>query len=80
MSDSAHTAITLRAVPGDPVKATLSTPERASAPPVAAAPVTTLNSPAYSGTATSNSSASSTPVPGVYSEGLKTTALPAARA
>lgn len=80
VSVSAHTAMTFRAVPGDPVNATLSTPDRASASPVAAAPVTVVSSAACSGAAESNSSASSTPVPGVSSDGLNTTALPAARA
>src|ERR671914_90342 len=76
---SAHTAMTLRAVAAEPVKANLSTPAPASAAPVWPKPVTTWNT-GCSGTTPVKISASSSPTPDVYSDGLNTTALPAARA
>src|SRR5271165_887185 len=62
----------------EPVKAILSTPARHSASPVAPKPVTGCST-GCSGTTCANVSTSQVPVPGVYSLGLKTTALPAAR-
>ena len=61
------------------MNATLPTREPASAAPVSPCPVTTWKT-GWSGTTSENASASQTPTPGVYSLGLKTTALPAARA
>ena len=77
---SAQAAITLRPVAADPVKAILSTPERHSAAPVSPRPVTRPNTSRPSGTARAQASTIQRPMPGVYSLGLKTTALPAARA
>ena len=63
----------------DPVNATLSTAERDKAAPVAPRPVTSWNT-GWPGTASANASTSHFPMAGVYSLGLKTTALPAASA
>ncbi len=76
---SAHAAMTLRPVRADPVKASLSTPPRQSASPVAPRPVTTCTR-GCSGIASAKRAASQLPTAGVYSLGLKTTALPAASA
>jgi hypothetical protein len=76
---SEHAAITRRPVRAEPVKASLSTPEAHSAAPVSPEPVTTWSSEC-SGMASAAMSASQRPTAGVYSLGLKTTALPAARA
>jgi hypothetical protein len=67
-------------VAADPVKATLSTPDRHSAAPVGPSPVTTWSTSGRSGTARCHAASSQRPTPGVYSLGLNTTALPAARA
>ena len=75
----AHAAITLRAVAVDPVKAILSTPLRASASPVAPAPVTSCST-GCSGTTSPNELTSQPPTAGVSSLGLNSTALPAASA
>ena len=72
--------MTLRPVAADPVKAILSTPDRHSAAPVSPWPVTRPNTSFPSGTATAQASTSHRPMAGVYSLGLNTTALPAARA
>ena len=77
---SAHAAITLRPVDAEPVKAILSTPARHSADPVPAEPVTSCTTSARSGLAVRQASTSQEPMAGVCSLGLKTTALPAARA
>ena len=77
---SAHAAMTLRPVGAEPVKASLSTPARQSAEPASPKPVTTWKTSAQSGTAARQAAASHVPIAGVCSEGLKTTALPAARA
>src|SRR5690606_33882361 len=74
---SAHAAITLRAVGPDPVNATLSTPERTRAEPVSPRPVTTWKTGCV-GAIEFHLSSSHLPTPGVSSDGLKTTALPAA--
>jgi hypothetical protein len=66
-------------VAGEPVNASLSTPDRHSAAPVSPKPVTSWNT-GCSGTASAKLSASHFPTPGVYSLGLNTTALPAASA
>ena len=83
VSVSAAAAITLRAVAADPVKATLATPLRASASPVDPGPVTSWStgrgSPNTS-SASPNARTSHAPVAGVSSDGLNTTAFPAARA
>src|SRR5438067_9951115 len=76
---SAQAAMILRPVGAEPVNATLSTPARHNAAPVSPNPVTTCNT-GCSGTTCANASASQTPTMGVYSLGLKTTALPAASA
>ena len=78
-SPSAQACITCLPVAAEPVKAILSTPARHSASPVAPKPVTSCST-GCSGTTCANVSTSQAPVPGVYSLGLKTTALPAARA
>src|SRR4051794_41906943 len=69
----------LRPVGADPVNASLSTPAWHGGAPVPPNPVTTWNT-GCSGTTSLNASASHTPTAGVYSLGLKTTALPAASA
>src|SRR5581483_1598854 len=76
---SAHAAMILRPVGAEPVNASLSTPARQSAAPVSPNPVTTWNT-GCSGTTVANASASQTPIAGVNSLGLNTTALPAASA
>ena len=77
---SAQAAMTFLPVGAEPVKASLSTPARHSAAPVSPKPVTTWKASAASGTAARQAAASQAPMAGVYSEGLKTTALPAASA
>ena len=81
---SAAAAITLRAVPADPVNAIFATPLRASASPVDPPPVTTPNTGGTSLSktlsASRNERASQSPVAGVSSDGLNTTAFPAASA
>jgi hypothetical protein len=79
VSRSAQAAITLRPVAGDPVKASLSTPARHRALPVAPSPVTTCST-GCSGTTSAKASARKRPTAGVSSLGLNTTALPAASA
>src|SRR5882757_51002 len=76
---SAHAAITRLPVAVEPVNASLSTPDRASAAPVSPYPVIT-GSTGCSGTTLANASASHRPTAGVYSLGLNTTAFPAASA
>jgi hypothetical protein len=80
---SAAAAITLRAVAAEPVKEILATPLRASASPVEPGPVTTWNTGLTSPnrpSASPSERASQSPVAGVSSDGLKTTAFPAASA
>ena len=80
---SAAAAMTLRAVPADPVNAILLTPLRASASPVEPGPVTTCstgNGSPNTASASENDRTSQLPVAGVSSEGLNTTAFPAASA
>ena len=77
---SAQVAITFRPVEAEPVKAILSTPARHSSAPVAPDPVSSCSNPGCSGTASAQADTSQAPTPGVYSLGLNTTALPAARA
>ena len=77
---SAQAAMTFRPVGAEPVKASLPTPARHSAAPVEPSPVTTWKASAESGTAARQAAASHAPTAGVCSEGLKTTALPAASA
>ena len=72
--------MTFLPVGAEPVKASLPTPARHSAAPVSPKPVTTWKASAASGTAARQAAASHAPTAGVYSEGLKTTALPAASA
>jgi hypothetical protein len=72
-------AITVRPVAGDPVNATLSTPARHSAWPVVPSPVATWKTGGPA-TASAKVSARKQPTAGVSSLGLRTTALPAARA
>src|SRR3954447_26292676 len=66
VSVSAQAVMILRPVGADPVKASLSTPARHSAAPVAPKPVTTWNT-GCSGTTSRNASASQTPTAGVSS-------------
>jgi hypothetical protein len=80
VSVSAQAAITFRPVAAEPVKASLPTPARHSAAPVAPEPVTTWRTSGSSGTAARHASASQEPTAGVNSLGLNTTALPAASA
>ncbi len=83
MRVSAAAAITLRAVAADPVKATLATPLRASASPVDPGPVISWNTGCSSPkmpSASVNARTSQSPVAGVSSDGLNTTAFPAASA
>src|SRR3954464_10252511 len=80
VSVSAQAAITFRPVAAEPVKASLSTPDPHRAAPVGPKPVTTWNASAQSGTAARHAAASHTPIAGVNSLGLTTTALPAASA
>src|SRR5580658_4354420 len=80
---SAAAAITFRAVAADPVKAILPTPLRASASPVDPGPVTNWSTGCAEPNAVSaspNARTSHAPVAGVSSDGLNTTAFPAARA
>ena len=76
---SAQAAITFLPVRPDPVKASLSIRARQSALPVSPRPVTTCRT-SRPCTTSRKLSASHWPTPGVYSLGLNTTALPAARA
>ena len=76
---SAHAAMTFLPVVPEPVKASLSTPERHRALPVGPRPVTTWRT-GRPPTTSLKVSASQRPTPGVYSLGLKTTVLPAASA
>ncbi|GEM_PF-5992495 len=83
VSVSAAAASTFRAVAADPVKAILATPLRASASPVAPPPVTRCSTGRASpktASASPNDRASHAPVAGASSDGLNTTALPAASA
>src|SRR5579859_3671531 len=83
VSVSAAATITFRAVSVDPVKAILSTPLRASASPVEPGPVTSWNTGCAgpnTPSASPNDRTSHAPVAGVSSDGLNTTALPAASA
>ena len=83
MRVSAAAAITLRAVAAEPVKAILATPLRASASPVEPGPVTSWNTGCDSPkmpSASPNDRTSQSPVAGVSSDGLNTTAFPAASA
>ena len=81
---SAAAASTFRAVAAEPVNASLLTPERASSAPVAPRPVTSCStgsvSPNTSDSTSVNDCTSHCPTPVVSSEGLNTTALPAASA
>ena len=79
MSFSAHVAAIFLPVAVEPVNAILSTSLRVSAAPVSGPPVATKKTSAPGATLL-NDSPSQCPTPGVYSLGLKTTALPAARA
>src|SRR4051794_25389187 len=76
---SAQAAITLFAVAVEPVKAILPTPDRQSAAPTSPRPCTACST-GCSGTTSANVSTSHWPTIGVYSLGLKITALPAASA
>src|SRR6266542_3423182 len=78
-SASASTIIASLPVLVEPVNASLSTPERHSAEPTSPVPCTTWST-GCSGTTSANTSTSHWPTAGVYSLGLKTTALPAASA
>ena len=83
MRVSAAAVITLRAVAAEPVKAILATPLRASASPVEPGPViswSTGSGAPKMPSASPNDSTSHSPVAGVSSDGLKTTAFPAASA
>ncbi len=79
VSVSAHAAITRLPVAVEPVNASLSTPALHSAAPVGPAPVTTWST---SGIDSERAASSTifTPTSGVSSDGLNTTALPAASA
>src|SRR5690349_18339485 len=79
VSVCAHAAMIFLPVAVDPVNATLSTPAVVSAAPVEPGPKTTWKT-GFSGTASAKRAANQAPTAGVYSLGLKTTALPAARA
>src|SRR3954449_6841862 len=79
VSVSAQAAITFLPVAADPVNAILSTPARHSAAPVSPKPLTSCST-GCSGTTSANESTIHLPTAGVYSLGLKTTALPAASA
>lgn len=78
VSVSAQAAMTFLPVFVEPVKATLFTPDVHSALPVSPSPVTVCRTGRP--TASSKVRASQTPTPGVYSDGLNTTAFPAASA
>ena len=71
--------MTFRPVAVEPVNASLSTVDLVSAAPVSPRPYTTWKT-GCSGTASANRPASQCATAGVYSLGLNTTALPAARA
>ena len=81
---SAAAASTFLAVAADPVNASLFTPDLASSAPVAPSPVTSCStgsvSPNTSESTSVNDCTSHCPTPVVSSEGLNTTALPAASA
>src|SRR3954452_22577736 len=76
---SAQAAMTFLPVGAEPVKASLSTPARHSAAPGCPKPGTTWKTSGQSGTAALQAAASQAPTAGVYSDGLKTTALAAGR-
>ena len=76
---SAQAAMTSLPVLAEPVNAILSTPARHSAAPVGPKPVISWKT-SWSGTTSAKVSTSHLPTAGVYSLGLKTTVLPAARA
>ena len=78
VSVSAQAAITFLPVAVEPVKATFCTPAEHSAAPVSPYPVTTWSTGRPTDSRKVRASHSATP--GVYSLGLNTTALPAARA
>ena len=83
MRVSAAAAITFRAVAAEPVNAILATPLRASASPVEPGPVISWSTGATSpkmSSASPNDRTSQAPVAGVSSDGLNTTAFPAASA
>src|SRR3954467_12772560 len=73
---SAHAAMTFLPVGAEPVKASLFTPARQSAAPDSPKPVTPGKAGGGGGGAPRHEAASQAPTAGVYSEGLKTTALP----
>ena len=75
---SAQAAITFLPVAVEPVNASLSTPARHRKDPVSPRPVTSWSTGRP--TASWKVCTSQPPTPGVYSLGLKTTALPAASA
>ncbi len=75
---AAAAAMILRPVAAEPVKAILSTWASTSAAPVAPKPVTVCSTGRPHTAA--KLSANHRPTPGVYSDGLNTTALPAASA
>src|SRR3954447_4020595 len=80
---SAAAVITLRAVAAEPVKAILATPLRASDSPVEPPPVISCSTGSTSpntSSAEANDRTSQAPVAGVSSDGLNTTAFPAASA
>ncbi len=80
VSVSAQAAMIFFAVAVEPVKAILSTPDRHSAAPVAPAAGDQLRAPAARAPPRRSWRTSHRPTAGVYSDGLKTTALPAASA
>src|ERR1700710_2127050 len=75
----AQAAIPLLPVADEPVKASFPIAAVQSAAPVSPRPVTVRKTSARWGTASAKVSASQVPTPGVYSLGLNTTVLPAAR-
>ena len=76
---SAHDAATFLAVLVEPVNEILLTADSVKARPVSGVPVTVVKI-AAKGATSINVSANHLPTPGVNSEGLNTTALPAASA
>src|SRR5205823_4405273 len=79
VSVCAQAAITALPVAVDPVNASLSTPARHSAAPVGLKPVTSCST-GCSGTTSASEPTSQAPTAGAYSDGLNTTAFPAASA
>ena len=79
VSDCAQAAITFLPVGVEPVKEILSTPLAHNAAPVSPLPVISCAT-GCSGTTSLIASTSHCPIAGVNSEGLNTTALPAASA